>query len=106
MPFLYGGLYLINLVLYLVLPEQMIMILDALFYVSPIVVVCMLVFSRILRLCAWHRTACVVPLVPQIISLVDYYVVEFPLSAAKMTIIVCVSLAALLLVAAYNVFMK
>lgn len=106
MPFIYGVLYIACMVLYLFVPEGWLVALDTLFYVSPTVVVSFLVFSSVLRLCKWHKTACIVPVVPQGISLVDRYVVWFPCSAATITIIASILLTAVLVFCAYKVFMK
>lgn len=94
------------MLLYLAVPENVVMVLDTMFYVSPIMVVAFLILSKILRLCKWHKTACLVPVLPQVVSLVDYYIVEFPCSAAEMTVYMSLSLILLLLICAYNVFMK
>lgn len=106
MPFIYSAIYIVIFILYTTASEQTIAILDTLFYISPLFAICHLVYSRILHLCAWHRTACIVPLIPQAVNFVDYYLVSlseveatvFNLTASAMTI--------LLLLAAYNVFFK
>lgn len=82
------------------------MLFDTLFYVSPIVVVGLLILSRLLRLCRWHKTACILPLLPQVVSFVDYYVIELTEVAAQVSIILFGSMSVFLLFAAYNVFMK
>lgn len=106
MPFIYTIPYILALVLSYILPEDSARIIDTLFYVSPIVVAGLLVLSRLLCLCKWHKTACVLPLLPQFVSFVDYYVVELTEVAAQVNIILFGSMAVLLLIAAYNVFMK
>lgn len=106
MPFIYSAIYIVIFILYTTASEQTIAILDTLFYISPLFAICHLVYSKILHLCAWHRTACIVPLIPQAVNFVDYYLVSlseveatvFNLTASAMTI--------LLLIAAYNVFFK
>lgn len=106
MPFVYTALYLVSISLSYVLPEDSIWILDTLFYVSPVTVGAFLVLSKLLRLCKWHKTACILPLLPQVISFIDYYLVELTEVAAQVNIILFGSMAILLLIAAYNVFMK
>jgi hypothetical protein len=93
-------------VLYLFCSDGVARLCDALFYVSPMTVATFLILSRVLRLCVWHRTACLIPIAPQVVSLADSYVVEFSASAALITIIITICLVALLLVAAYKVFQK
>ena len=70
-PFVYSGLFVIILFLYNVCGENVQDLLDRLFYISPIFVIIMLVYSRILEMCKWHRMACVIPLVPQVVDLLD-----------------------------------
>lgn len=106
MPFLYTVPYLITLVITSQATEEVVKLFDTLFYVSPVTVCAFLVLSRLLRLCRWHNTACILPLLPQVVSFIDYYVIELTEIAAQVNIILFGSMAMLLLVAAYNVFMK
>lgn len=106
MPFVYTVPYLITLIITSQAPESIVVLFDTLFYVSPIVVAGLLVLSRLLRLCNWHKTACVLPLLPQIVSFVDYYIIELTEIAAQVNIILFGSMAVLLLIAAHNIFMK
>ena len=106
MPFLYTVPYLITLIITSQASEELTKLFDTLFYVSPVTVCAFLVLSRLLRLCKWHRTACILPLLPQVVSFIDYYIIELTEIAAQVNIILFGSMAILLLVAAYNVFMK
>lgn len=106
MPFIYTAIYLISISLSYAIPEDYIWILDTLFYVSPVTISAFLVLSKLLRLCRWHKTACVLPLLPQVVSFTDYYIIELTEVAAQVNIILFGSMAVILLVAAYNVFMK
>ena len=106
MPFVYSGLYIIAMILYLVAPDGVCYALDALLYVSPVIVACFLVCSVILELCRWHKTACSLPLIPQAIVFVDHYVVELTEVEAYICIAAPAVLSMLLIVAAYNVFIK
>lgn len=106
MPFLYTVPYILSIVASYFLDYDSARIFDTLFYVSPVTVCAFLVLSRLLRLCRWHKTACVLPLLPQVVSFIDYYIIELTEIAAQVNIILFGSMAILLLVAAYNVFMK
>ena len=106
MPFLYTVPYIISIVASYFLSYDAARIFDTLFYVSPVTVCAFLVLSTLLRLCKWHKTACILPLLPQVISFIDYYLVELTEVAAQVNIILFGSMAILLLIAAYNVFMK
>lgn len=86
--------------------ETVLRILDTLFYVSPVVVAQFLILSKSLRLCAWHRTACLLPLIPQITIVLDNTVVVFSKNVALFSIASMAFMSVLLLIAAYNVFLK
>ena len=106
MPFVYTVLYLISILSSFVVSEETMRSLDSLFYVSPVVVAGMLLLSKLLRLCRWHKTACLLPVIPQVVSFVDYYIIELSELAAQVNVILFSSMAILLLVAAYNVFFR
>lgn len=106
MPFVYSGLYVLTMILYLFAPERVRYILDTLFYVSPIVVAGLLAQSKILELCRWHKAACVLPLIPQVAVLVDRLLIPLTAIEAYISITTPALLGILLLVAAYNVFFK
>lgn len=104
MPFIYGGFYLLALLLYFVGTEDTARVCDTLFYVSPIVVVEFLALSKILRLCKWHRVACCIPLIPQVMSFIDYYIIELTEIIVQVDIFVCMASVLLFLLSAYKVF--
>ena len=103
-PFVYTGLYIIILCLYLFASESVLTVLDTLFYVSPVAVVAFLVESRILKLCRWHKLACSLPLLPQVVVAFDRWVYEFWVWETYIHISMSLLMAVLLLVAAYKVF--
>lgn len=105
-PFVFSAFYIVSFALYSILPESAQIVCDTLFFISPIVIIAHLLYSRILHLCKWHKTACVLPIFPQIVSLIDYYIIELTEIEALVTNLLTVSMVALLLVAAYNVFLK
>ena len=104
MPFIYSAFYIISLAVGLFAPSGVVKIFDMLFYASPITVAAFLVLSKLLRMCRWHRAACIVPVIPQGISFVDYYLVQFPASAVAMTMIILISMTIFLLVSAHKTF--
>lgn len=104
MPFVCTFVYIICMIFYWFSNDTIHNILDTLFYVSPIVVVQMLILSRLLRLCMWHRVACILPVVPQFIVLLDYTLVIFSVQARLYSIATMLIMSCLLLVAAYKVF--
>lgn len=92
--------------LYLFCSDRVAVICDSLFYVSPITIVSFLVLSRLLKMCVWHRIACGLPAISIFASIVDRYVVEFPMNAGIATICISVGLFILLLLCAYKVFIR
>ena len=81
-------------------------VIDQIAYVSPVVIAAFLLLSRILKLCKWHKAACIIPLLPIGIRIIDSYVVcldEVGVMCASLTLS---AMIIILLVAAYNVFFK
>lgn len=104
LPFIYTVLYLVALGIALFASEEIVRISDSLFYVSPVTVFAFLLLSKLLRLCVWHRTACMLPLLPQVVSIIDYNIIELSQRAATLNIIVFGIIGAGLLFAAYKTF--
>lgn len=94
------------MVLYLFCSEEVAGICDSLFYVSPVTIASFLILSRLLKMCVWHRVTCLMPLIPQALSLIDRYLIEFPLSAGTIVIYISALSFALLLLCAYKTFIK
>lgn len=86
--------------------EESIAVFDTLFYISPLVILAFLVFSKILHLCKWHRMACALPLFPQIVSFFDYYLVALTEIEAHITNALTITMSLLLLYSAYKVFLS
>lgn len=76
-PFTYLIIYSIYLLLGLFCCETVISWLDSLIIISPATTVTLLGLSRILKLCKWHKTACVFPLTTQAESFVDNNIIQF-----------------------------
>lgn len=105
-PFIYTAIYIGVLVAYLHAREPVLVVLDTLFYISPLLIVLLLVESRILQLCKWHKLACVLPITPQVANMADTFVIPFSADGARALNLVIVAMAVVLLVAAYNVFFR
>ena len=103
-PFVYTVLYIAVYTFYTFSPEVVADLLDATFYVSPIVIVAHLLYSRILHLCHWHRIACALPLIPQTVLYIDTYFHEFTQQEILYFNLSVVLTAVLYLVAVYKVF--
>lgn len=105
LPFVLSSLFIFDFWAYTKLSDTALSIIDSALYVSPLVVIAMLVLSKVLRLCRWHRIACLIPTAPDIMNIVDFF---FPLSKVEAYAfnITIVTMVVLLLIAAYNVFLK
>ncbi len=105
-PFAYSALYIVSLIIYDKFGENTQEVIDSLFYVSPIVIASFLVLSRALHLCRWHKMACSIPLIPQIVSFVDYYIISFEEVYVHVFNGTIIAMLVLLLIAAYKVFLS
>lgn len=76
LPFIYLIIYVVYIAINTVTWERTIGFMDYLFTISPSVTVCFLCLSRLLKLCAWHKTACVIPLTGQMESYIDSNIVQ------------------------------
>lgn len=76
-PFTYLIIYSIYLLLGLFCCETVISWLDSLIVISPATTVTLLSLSKVLKLCKWHKTACVFPLTTQAESFIDNNIIQF-----------------------------
>ena len=95
-PFIYTLLFVVVFVLaFFSTNETVLTLIDYFFFISPVVIVAHLVYSWMLRFCVWHRLACSLPLLPQLVDLYDTYVSPFTVEGiiiVKATIIVTIGL--------------
>lgn len=106
LPFIYSFFYVIVLIIYPFISEDAAVLLDSIFYISPIFMAGMLVLSKLLHLCNWHRTACIVPIISQVPVFIDSYIVSLTRIEAIVSNSIVVLMIAILLISAYNVFFK
>ena len=106
MPFAYAAVYVVALSCYLFVSDKAMSFLDTLLYVSPVVTTGNLIQSKILRLCKWHKTACLVPTLPQLNILFDSYVHKLSSSAVMAHLLLVIVMIVILLISAYKVFLK
>lgn len=76
-PFVYLAIYAPYLLFSWLLPDSVLGFLDSIIFVSPVASGGMLVLSRILKLCKWHKAAVLIPLSSQTESFVDGFVFTF-----------------------------
>lgn len=106
LPFIYSAISIVILSCYNLISEDAQYNIDMLFYISPVTIVAFLLLSKLLHLCKWHKTACIIPAIPQVVSLVDYYIYTLTDLGVNIVNIVLILMTVLLLVAAYKVFFK
>lgn len=77
---------------------------DYAFFVSPVVVFVHYLYSRILRMCIWHRIACLLPIPTQIADLLDTFVVSVSRNGMVITIITIIASIVIYGFAIYGTF--
>ena len=105
MPFVLVFCYIVCLIAYMIVSDDVQSVFDSLFYVSPVVVAFELLFSKTFKLCKWHRLECILPLIPQFVIIVDsiHTLSEF---AAGLNVAVVFVMFVLSLINAYYTFIK
>ena len=76
-PFVYLAFYSVYLILGCFVPDDMVCLADGLLFSSPLATTAMLLLSRMLKLCRWHKAACLIPSASQIEGVVDSYLFTF-----------------------------
>lgn len=76
-PFAYLAFFGLFLVCEFWIPESFVGLVDKCLYVSPAFIVVMLLASRLLKLCPWHRAACLIPGSTQLEDFVDSMLFQF-----------------------------
>ena len=103
-PFVYTLGYIVILFLYNRASWLVLDVLDDLFYISPVVIVINLVYSRILKFCRWHKVSCLLPLIPELANLSEALPLTFSVEQAVIINYAAILTSALFLIAAYKVF--
>lgn len=105
-PFAYALLYIISILSYSMCPENVSIWIDMIFYVSPISIIFLLILSRTLKLCKWHRLECVLPLMGFCAILINDLIIEFGKYGQLANYIIVITTFILSLINAYFVFIK
>ena len=103
-PFIYTAFFVFLFTAYSFSEGVALDIIDYAVFVSPIVVVAHLVYSRMLMMCRWHRIACALPLIPQAVDQFDVYVYHFDHGAWIVVAATIIVTMTLFLIAIYKVF--
>lgn len=77
LPFVYLAVFSLVLITDVFLPDSVYWLIHSLLYIPPSVIILSLSLSKLLKLCAWHKTACSIPLLSQAEGYIDSYVFQF-----------------------------
>lgn len=102
-PFIYSGVFVVVLCLYNILGENVQDLIDRVFYISPFIILMMLIYSRILEMCIWHRLACIIPIVPQLADLIDSHYELTQIEVYSVNIL-SIILAIILIICGFKVY--
>lgn len=105
-PFVISLLYILGIIAQLFFSGDTSWLFSMILYTPPPIILIMLIFSRMLHLCKWHRLACALPLVPFCFTMIDAYLIELSDIAVWVLNGLAIAMIILLLMAAYNVFLK
>jgi len=76
-PFVYLALYSLYLFAGVFASEETVCLADGAMFGSPLVTILFLTLSRLLKLCKWHKVACLIPSASQMEGVVDCYFFTF-----------------------------
>ena len=105
-PFVISLLYILGITAQLLFSGDTSWLFSIILYTPPPIILIMLIFSRMLHLCKWHRLACALPLVPFCFTMIDAYLIELSDIAVWILNGLAIAMIIMLLTAAYNVFLK
>ena len=105
-PFVIAFFYMLTILGYMYMPEVVICMLDTMLYFSPASVILMLILSKQVHLCAWHRLECVLPVICMIPSAIDILICPLSEIATYVNAITLSVILLLSLINAYFVFIK
>ena len=105
-PFFIALFYMLTILGYMYMPDAIIYVLDTCLYVSPLSVILMIILSKQVHLCFWHRLECSLPVLCMIPGAIDSLFYEFSEVATYVNAITLSFVLLLSLVNAYFVFVK
>lgn len=104
LPFIYLVLFSLSSFLEAFVSDECLFLRDSVLAVSPLVNVGFLFFSRVLELCKWHKTSCIIPLSSHTADYVDNYLFQFTQNEVIMLNVVFGLISTLFLILAYKHF--
>ena len=104
-PFVYAAMFIFLYGSYSFVENELVrFIIDYTFFLSPIVILAHYIYSRILRMCVWHRVACLLPIVTQVADLLDTFVACISRNGMVITVITILSSILIYGLAIYGTF--
>lgn len=103
-PFVSTFVFLMSMVCYRYCENDVSTYLDMLFYTSPMMCVFMLLLSVLLKMCVWHKTQCLLPIVPIITVVSDDFVYTVSLDTAVLYNSILILVTTLSLFNGYRIF--
>jgi len=76
-PFIYLGIFSLALLTERLMPSSMVLTINSVLGVSPYIIGIVLALSKLLKLCVWHKVACLFPLIQQGFYYIDNFVITF-----------------------------
>lgn len=76
-PFVYLAFYSAYLIIGCFSSDALVSLADGVLFSSPLATTGMLFLSRLLKLCRWHKAACLIPSASQIEGIIDSYLFTF-----------------------------
>lgn len=76
-PFLYLPFFSVYMIFGSLVPDGYLGVADSIACTTPVTTAALLLASRLLKLCRWHKVACLIPSAPQIEGYVDTFVFQF-----------------------------
>ena len=104
-PFVFTLGYIACLLVYMFGSASACLIVDTLFYTSPMSIALLLILSSIYQLCRWHKLQCCIPLFPMAVMIIDSFIVELSAIVANINIYLCLIMFVLSLFNAYKMFL-
>jgi hypothetical protein len=104
-PFAIALLYVLLMIIYL-LDEDLTGYADMFCYTSPAIIVLLLLLSKTLKLCVWHRLQCCLPLLPYVVDFIDNCLYQLNIVCCFINTLLILLICLLSLINAYFVFYK
>lgn len=103
-PFVYLLFYMMYMLFGCMIGEETLFYIDNILYVHPTAFIGLLFASRLLKLCIWHKAACVLPMSSRVESYIDCNIFQFTQNEILIINLTIGIVALLFLIAAHRHF--